>query len=106
MPLAWPLPVRLARSTLLIWLLVRVVIAVVAGLATFGPGEVVIVCLVTLALVWVDIRRFHERLLYENLGYPPLVISVTVLAITLILELLTGHFAGAFLRPIVRPLIP
>jgi hypothetical protein len=65
-----------------------------------------IVCLVTLALVWVDIRRFHERLLYENLGYSPLVISVTVLTITLILELLTGHFAGAFLRPIVRPLIP
>jgi hypothetical protein len=106
MPPAWALPIRLARSTLLMWLLVRVVIAVILGFVTFAPREVVIVCLVTLALVWVDIRTFHERLLYENLGYSPLAISSTVLAITLGLELLTGHFAGAVLRPIVRPLIP
>lgn len=83
------------------WLLVRVVIAVLLGIATFAPREVVIVCLVTLALVWVDIRTFHERLLYENLGFAPFLISAAVLSVTLALELLTGRFAGDLLRQIV-----
>jgi len=98
------MPIRLVRNTILMWLLARVVIAVVLGIASFAPREVVIVCLVTLALVWVDIRTFHERLLYENLGFSPVLISCTVVFVTLTLELLTGHFAGAFIREIVsRP---
>lgn len=101
MPPGGSLTIRLVRNTVLIWLLVRVVIAIVLGLASFAPREVVIVCLVALVLVWVDIRTFHERLLYENLGFSPFLISSAVLSIALSLELLTGRFAGTFIREIV-----
>ncbi len=88
---------RLARTALLAWVTVRVAVALLGTIHLSVLGIAFLAGLV-LALVWLDIARSGERILYANLAVSPAAISALVVAVTLAVEVLAGA-ALALLLP-------
>jgi hypothetical protein len=67
-----------------IWLLMRLCISAVAAFGNEDPLHLAPTTIATLlaggaALMWIDIRRRHERLLIGNLGFKPGALSCLAL---------------------------
>jgi len=87
---------RLAQRAAVAWLAGRAAALIVGELHMSLVGLVWFVPVV-LALVWVDLRRSQERLLYGNLGVSPHQISAITLVVILSLEIPTELLISEFL---------
>ena len=85
MTLPRPLLLRLVLTSAVMWLIVRVAGGAL-GIVKMSPHEVAVIAGLVLALVWIDIRAFRERILLGNLALSPLRISAIILVTTLVLE--------------------
>ncbi|MEJ2481621.1 MAG: hypothetical protein P8049_00455 [Gemmatimonadota bacterium] len=90
------------RRTALIWLLLRLLLALVLAASPFGRGPLggwrhsIVLVLVAMGLVLYDARRLNERVFAENLGLSERAIAVVSLLSAVLLEILL-QFARPFL---------
>ncbi|MEJ2547432.1 MAG: hypothetical protein P8125_06390 [Gemmatimonadota bacterium] len=82
------------RRTALIWLLLRLLLALVLAASPLGRGPLggwkhsIVLVLVATGLVLYDARRLNERVFAENLGLSERAIAVVSLLSALLLEIL------------------
>lgn len=87
---------RVVRNSALLWLLLRLMLALMlllAGVLTVPQvmelGRAIVAPLVPL-LVWLEARRHRETLFHANLGTHPAWVPVLALGVVVGLELLVG----------------
>lgn len=80
---------RVSVSTVAVWLAARLALGTVGILRVSALGAGGVAALV-LALVWLDLRRNDEVLLYANLGISGLAISLIAVGLSFILETLVA----------------
>jgi hypothetical protein len=90
-----PIALRVIRFAVFTWAVVRLT-AMVIGIVGQPPVGTLLFSALVLALMWLDIRRRKERILYANLGIRPVMISIVVVVVAIVLETTLWMTIAAF----------
>ena len=77
---------RIVRNAAVVWLTSRVAIAMVP-IIKLSPAATLVFLSLVLVLIWLDMMRTWERLLFANLSVSPVRLTAIALVVVSVLEL-------------------